>query len=521
MEQSEFAAQAARTMRKAYAYSEKARSEGLPALKDDIGAEGRKRGNILEYGLLLASGGVEMRTLEKILCTLAGSKGGGDRRLESMQKDAALNISKGLNFRMVLFAMLSRMKEGELKEARELLGESAVNDELELVLAQALEKPELDGEAAEAGYADGEEKELPPLCRGPFDITSGVDSDRLALLRKEKPQLIAFALANMRAAKAAGILDSLSSDVQADVARIIAVAAPADLQTARAVVGMKSRLSAPPDRDDFRMLLETILGSRKAVDEALRLYDQAAETPPGSREAAEVINRLEHLVQGRPVDFIRRHPERISPLLRREHPKTVALFLACLEPGEAWDFLQDLPAGMQCDTVRAMAAIDRDDAEIQRLEKKVSAGLGAKIEIGGGIENVVKILKIDHYAGVRIISDLEKLDEELVRKITKRSFVFYDIAFLADRDIQKVMRELPSGELALALKDADAVVQNKVFGNLSKGAAARLIENMECMGRISREKSEDARQKIVAIIRRLEDTGEIVISRTGRDELVC
>jgi len=514
---SEFAAQAARTMRKVYAFSEKARSEGLLALKGDIGAEGRNRENILEYGLLLAAGGVGPQALESILCGLVGAeKDRSAARLKAMQKDAALNIQKGLSFRLLLFAMLSRMRAAELKEARELLVDSGVHDEL----ARALEKPAQDEAVVETWSADGAALESPPLCQVPFDITCGVDSDRLALLRKESPQVIAFVMGNMNPQKAAEVLESLSSDVQAEVARIIAVGTPADLQTASAVVGMKKRLSAPPDRDDFRMLLETILGSRQAVDEALRLYDEAAKTSPGSPEAAKVMNRLERLIQGRPLDFIRRHPECVTPLLRQEHPKIVALFLACLEPGEAWGFLRELPNETQRDAVLAMAAIDRDDPEIPRLEKKVSAGLGAKVEIGDGIENVVKILNIDRYASWQVIRDLEEVDGELVGKITKHSFVFDDIVILSGRDIQRVMRELDDKGLAMALKDASADVQNKIFENLSKGAVIRLKESMECVGRISRGKSDAARQEIIAIVRHLEDTGEIIIPRSGKDESV-
>jgi len=517
MERSEFAAQAAGTMRKAYAFSEKARSEGLLALKGDIGAEGRKRENILEYGLLLAAGGVGPQALEKILRGLVGAQGGQDSaRLKAMQKDAALHIQKGLNFRLLLYAMLSRMRAAELKEARELLVDSELHDELAL----ALEKPAQYIAAAETESADSAALESPPLCRGPFDITCGVDSDRLALLRKESTQVIAFVLGNMSPQRAAEILASLPSDVQAEVARIIAGGIPADLQTARAVVGMKKRLSAPPDRDDFRILLETILGSRQAVDEALRLYDQAAKTSPGSREAAEIINRLERLIQGRPLDFIRRHPERVSPLLRQEHPKIVALFLACLEPGEAWGFLRDLPGAMQHDVVRAMAAIDRDEPEIPRLEKKVSACLGAKVEIGNGIESIVKILKTDRYAGLRIIHELEKVDGELVGKITNRNFVFDDIVLLSGRDLQKILRGLDGKGLAMALKDASADVQNKIFENLGKGAVVRLKEDMECMGRISREKSDEMRQKIIAIVRHMEGVGEIAIRGSGKGEML-
>jgi flagellar motor switch protein FliG len=115
---------------------------------------------------------------------------------------------------------------------------------------------------------------------------------------------------------------------------------------------------------------------------------------------------------------------------------------------------------------------------------------------------------------------LEEDDAELAEEIKKRMFVFEDIVLLDDRAIQRVLREVDSQELSKALKSVDVEVQDKVFKNMSKRAAAMLKEDMEFMGPVRLKDVEDAQQKIVASIRRLEDSGEIVIARSGEDELV-
>ncbi|MBE6347801.1 MAG: flagellar motor switch protein FliG, partial [Spirochaetaceae bacterium] len=139
----------------------------------------------------------------------------------------------------------------------------------------------------------------------------------------------------------------------------------------------------------------------------------------------------------------------------------------------------------------------------------------------GGVESIVEILNlVDRSSEKSIIESLEEDDAELAEEIKKRMFVFEDIVLLDDRAIQRVLREVDSQELSKALKSVDVEVQDKVFKNMSKRAAAMLKEDMEFMGPVRLKDVEDAQQKIVASIRRLEDSGEIVIARSGEDELV-
>ena len=263
--------------------------------------------------------------------------------------------------------------------------------------------------------------------------------------------------------------------------------------------------------------------STGGIDYARELLEKSL----GSQKAIDIINRLTSSLQVRPFDFIRRtDPAHLLNFIQQEHPQTIALILAYLEPNKASIILQNLPHEAQSDAARRIATMDRTSPEVLRevervLEKKLSSLSSEDYTTAGGVESIVEILNlVDRASEKQIIEALEDEDPELAEDIKKRMFVFEDIVMLDDRAIQKVMREVDSQELAKALKSVDSEVQDKIFKNMSKRAANMLKEDMEYMGPVRLKDVEEAQQKIVSIIRHLEDTGEIVVARAGEDELV-
>ncbi len=259
------------------------------------------------------------------------------------------------------------------------------------------------------------------------------------------------------------------------------------------------------------------------IDYARELLEKSL----GSQKAIDIINRLTSSLQVRPFDFIRRtDPAHLLNFIQQEHPQTIALILAYLEPMKASIILQNLPVEIQSDVARRIATMDRTSPDVLRevervLEKKLSTLSSEDYTAAGGVESIVEILNlVDRSSEKSIIESLEEDDAELAEEIKKRMFVFEDIVLLDDRAIQRVLREVDSQELSKALKSVDVEVQDKVFKNMSKRAAAMLKEDMEFMGPVRLKDVEDAQQKIVASIRRLEDSGEIVIARSGEEELV-
>ncbi|MBN1649383.1 MAG: flagellar motor switch protein FliG [Spirochaetales bacterium] len=284
----------------------------------------------------------------------------------------------------------------------------------------------------------------------------------------------------------------------------------------------------PEDRDAVLMEFKELMMAQDfittgGIDYARELLEKAL----GSQKAVDIINRLTSSLQVRPFDFIRRtDPGHLLNFIQTEHPQTIALILAYLEPQKASVILGSLPHDIQSDVSKRIATMDQTNPEILRevervLEKKLSTLSSEDYAAAGGIENIVEILNlVDRSTEKTIIESLEEEDPELAEDIKKRMFVFEDIVLLDDRAIQKVLREVDTGELAKALRGVEAEVQDKIFRNMSKRAASLLKEEMEYMGPIRLKDVEETQQKIVSIIRKLEDAGEIVVARSGEDEMV-
>ena len=263
--------------------------------------------------------------------------------------------------------------------------------------------------------------------------------------------------------------------------------------------------------------------SSGGIDYARELLEKSL----GSQKAVDIINRLTSSLQVRPFDFIRRtDPTHLLNFIQQEHPQTIALILAYLEPQKASIILGSLPHETQSDVAKRIATMDRTSPEVLRevervLEKKLSTLSSEDYTAAGGVESIVEILNlVDRSTEKGIIEQLEEEDPELAEEIKKRMFVFEDIVMLDDRAIQKVMREVDTSELAKALKSVDTEVQDKIFRNMSKRASTLLKEDMEYMGPIRMKDVEESQQKIVSIIRKLEEQGDIVVARAGEDELV-
>jgi flagellar motor switch protein FliG len=284
----------------------------------------------------------------------------------------------------------------------------------------------------------------------------------------------------------------------------------------------------PEDKDrvlqEFQeMMMAQEFISQGGIDYARDILEKAL----GTQKAIDIVNRLTSSLQVRPFDFIRRtDPSHLLNFIQGEHPQTIALILAYLEPQKSAQILAELPHNVQADVARRIAEMKRTSPDVLRevervLERKLSTLASEDFTQAGGIDTVVEILNnVDRGTEKIIIEALEEEDPELAEEIKKRMFVFEDIVLLDDRSIQKVLREVDTQELAKALKGVDNEVQEKIFRNMSKRAAALLSEDMDFMGPIRLRDVEEAQQKIVNIIRKLEDAGEIVVARTGEEELV-
>ncbi len=247
----------------------------------------------------------------------------------------------------------------------------------------------------------------------------------------------------------------------------------------------------------------------------------------GSDRARDVIGKLTASLQVKPFEFVRKtDATQLLNFIQDEHPQTIALILSYLSPAQSALIVSALPPDRQADVAKRIAVMDRTSPEVIKevekvLESKLASLVNQDYTIIGGVDAVVEILNtVDRGTEKHIMETLEIEEPELADEIRKKMFVFEDILLLDDRAIQRVLRDVDNSDLAIALKGSNEEVQNAIFNNLSKRLAVMIKEDMEFMGPVRMKDVEEAQQKIVNIIRKLEDSAEIVISRGGGDEII-
>ncbi|MBR5970034.1 MAG: flagellar motor switch protein FliG [Lachnospiraceae bacterium] len=269
------------------------------------------------------------------------------------------------------------------------------------------------------------------------------------------------------------------------------------------------------------------LAQQYIAEGGINYAKELLEKALGEDKAIDVISRLTSSLQVRPFEFIRRtEPQQLLTFIQDEHPQTIALILSYVPASQSAMVLSALPPDRQTDVARRIATMDRTSPDTIKdvesiLETKLASLVNQDFTLVGGVDAVVEILNtVDRATERHIIETLEIEDPELADEIRKKMFVFEDILLLDDRSIQRVLRDVDNNDLAMACKNANEQVQNAIFKNLSSRLAVMIKEDMEFMGPVRMKDVEEAQQKIVNIIRRLEDGGEIVISRGGGDEIV-
>ncbi|SDT45773.1 flagellar motor switch protein FliG [Paenibacillaceae bacterium GAS479] len=247
----------------------------------------------------------------------------------------------------------------------------------------------------------------------------------------------------------------------------------------------------------------------------------------GAQKAQEVLNRLTATLQVRPFDFARKaEPTQILNFIQNENVQTIALVLSYLQPEQASHILSSLPQDKQADVARRVALMDSTSpdviSQVERvLEQKLSATVTQDYTNAGGIDSIVQILNgVDRGTERTILDSLEIQDPELAEEIKKRMFVFEDIVNIDNRAIQRIIRDIENSDLQLALKVASEEVREAIFRNMSKRMAETFKEEMEFMGPVRLRDVEEAQTRIVATIRRLEESGDIIIARGGGDDII-
>ncbi len=324
--------------------------------------------------------------------------------------------------------------------------------------------------------------------------------------------------------KAAVLLLSLDDEVATTLLQHLPTVMVEEVTRALASLGeVPADLSDQVIDEFYAMRMASQYAKEGGLDYAKMLLEKSLDPKLADR----MIQQIQTQVQRTPFAFLQKaESENLLTFIQDEHPQTIALIISHLPHHKASEILVGLPVEKQIEVVRRVAHMEQTSPEVIRevengLESRLSNMLMHSMEKVGGVETVAEVLNLcDRSTEKAIMEGVEAEDPDLVEDIRRLMFVFDDILKVNDKGIQAVLKEIDNDELCLALKTASDELKEKIFSYMSARAAALIKEDMEYMGPVRLSDVEAAQQRIVDVVRRLEDAGEIIISGRGDDDLV-
>lgn len=325
--------------------------------------------------------------------------------------------------------------------------------------------------------------------------------------------------------KAAILLMSLGQDVSSSVIRYLP---ESTIQKISLEIANLDYVEPAVSERVTQEFMELVTSRKYVLDGGLDYARNLLNKALGSQKAKSIIDTLSLLSQTeRPFALARKaEPHQLSLLLMNEHPQTIALILCYLQPDKSAQVLSELPEQVRSDVAQRIATIhSTSPVVVQKIERvlegKLANVIDNSLESIGGVRSLVEILNaIDRGTEKKILDDLDLENPDLAEQVRSSLFVFEDIVALDRAAIQRVLREVSTEDLTLALKGASAKVSAMIFNNISKRAAETLKDDIEFLGPVRLSAVEDAQKRIVGHIRRLEEAGEIILGRSEEDALI-
>lgn len=322
--------------------------------------------------------------------------------------------------------------------------------------------------------------------------------------------------------KAAMLLLAVGPDKAASVLKFLAPEAVEEVTRELAGLGrVPSKLQEEVVSEFYQITIANQYANEGNLEYAKKLLMDSLNDP---KAAERMLGQIQTQVQKTPFSFLQRaESENLLTFIQDEHPQTISLILCHLPHHKASEILGGLPMQKQVEVIKRMANMEQTNPEVIKevergLESRLSNMLSQSMEKAGGINMVAEVLNLaDRATEKAIMEGLEAEDPDLVEQIRRLMFVFEDIQKVNDKGIQSVLKEVDNSELALALKTASKELQNKIFKNMSERAAQLIKEDMEYMGPVRVSDVESAQQRVVDIVRRLEESGDVVIEGRGGD----
>lgn len=324
--------------------------------------------------------------------------------------------------------------------------------------------------------------------------------------------------------KAATLLLSLGPDIASQVYRYMS---DQEIEQITFEIANMGKISQDISNAVIEEFYHTAMAKQYINHGGIGTAREILEKALGPSRAMDIVERLQGILTGTPFDFLRHvDPHNLMEFVKNEHPQTIALILAHLDYDNAAAILTSLPNEVQEEVAMRIAVMDQTSpeiiAEIERvLERKLSTVLTQDFSHAGGIDALAELLnRVDQQSTKSIIQSLEDSNQDLASEVKQRMYTFDDLIVLDDKSIRRVLKEIDSKELAIALKGASEEIKSQVFGNISARAAQDLKDEIDMMGPVRIKNVEESQQRIIAILRKMQESGDIELSRDGKEEMV-
>lgn len=288
------------------------------------------------------------------------------------------------------------------------------------------------------------------------------------------------------------------------------------------------QLSAQDVEDTLDNFYQVCLTQKVITEGGVEYARNVLEKAYGQQMAASLLERVTRNLRTKVFEFIRKADyKNIIAIIQNEHPQTIALILSYTSADQAASVIGELPKDIRLEVVERIAMMDRTSPEVvkiveQNLEKKFSSLMSLDFTEIGGVNYIADIMNnMDRANEKYIFDELTRKDAALCEEIRKRMFVFEDITALDDMSIQRFLREVDSKDLVFALKGANKEVAETIFKNMSTRSSESVRSDLEYTHNVRLRDVEEAQQRIVGVIRRLESEGELVIVKGGKDEFIA
>jgi flagellar motor switch protein FliG len=324
--------------------------------------------------------------------------------------------------------------------------------------------------------------------------------------------------------KAAAIIISLGAE---DASKIYKYLKEDEIEFLTYEIARLQQLSPQLMEDTLKDFYDVCVTQKVITEGGLEYAKNVLEKAFGAQIATNLLERATKTLRTKAFDFIRKADYKsLLTIIQNEHPQTIALILSYARADQASAIIAELPKEKRIDVVERIAKMDRASPEIIRqvedaLEKKFNSIISVDFTEIGGVNYIADIMNnMDRGNEKYIFDELSKKDVKLADEIRKRMFVFEDIIMLDSLGIQRFLREVDSKDLVFAIKGSNKEVSDVLFSNMSTKMVETIKSELEYTHNVRLRDVEESQQRIVSVIRRLEEEGELYIAKGGKDDII-